>query len=359
MSRVIMAQSVSNGLAMALYSLRADHDVRESRNGAVLAFRYPVLTEYEMPWRRVLFSPVRNANPFFHLMEALWMLAGRNDVWFPASFVPRMGGFSDDGKTLYGAYGHRWLFSFGFDQIRHAAHMLKKDPTSRRSVVAMWNSGAWSPHGNTSDSIAAATGGKDVPCNTHMYFDRRDGKLNMTVCCRSNDIIWGCYGANAVHFSILLEFMAAMVGCEMGVYRQFSNDLHLYPSNMPRDFDMELLENDLWGTDLYAKGLVTHMPLIDSANGETCSDFMQDLTTMFETVDLIRVCDVPLRPNVHRIHQTDMYRTRFLKSVVVPMLQMWGGHAGVESGGNEDNDWIVAGTQHRARSTARLRGVST
>ena len=50
----------------------------------------------------------------------------------------------------------------------------------------------------------------------------------MTVINRSNDIWYGAYGANAVHFSILQEFVAGAVGVPIGVYRQFSQNLHLY-----------------------------------------------------------------------------------------------------------------------------------
>src|SRR5690606_27170488 len=44
-----------------------------------------------------------------------------------------------------------------------------------------------------------------------------------------------CFGANAVHFSILQEYMAAHIGVPMGVYRQVSNNLHLYTAVVPVD----------------------------------------------------------------------------------------------------------------------------
>ena len=37
---------------------------------------------------------------------------------------------------------------------------------------------------------------KDVPCNTHAYFAiNAEGSLDLTVCNRSNDLVWGCLGA--------------------------------------------------------------------------------------------------------------------------------------------------------------------
>ena len=50
----------------------------------------------------------------------------------------------------------------------------------------------------------------------------------MTVCNRSNDMIWGLLGANAFHFSFLHQVMAESIGVPMGYYYQFSNNAHFY-----------------------------------------------------------------------------------------------------------------------------------
>lgn len=231
---LINATSVSDALATSLVKF-ANHGIREeSRNGAVLVMPTPVTTTYYQPQNRVLFSKHRNANPFFHLMESLWMLAGKNDLLFPMQFNQRFREYSDDGGSIWGAYGWRWREFFGYDQLDFIVDELRSNPGSRRAVLAMWNA---APHlsgveymadTSHSDLLVAIAGGKDVPCNTHAYFDCRGGVLNMTVCNRSNDAWWGAYGANAVHFSILLEYMAARIGIPMGVYRQVSNNLHLY-----------------------------------------------------------------------------------------------------------------------------------
>ena len=71
--------------------------------------------------------------------------------------------------------------------------------------------------------------GKDIPCNLTATFQRdADGKLDLVVFCRSNDIIWGCYGANVVHFSMLLEYMALRIGCPIGKLTQVSVNWHAY-----------------------------------------------------------------------------------------------------------------------------------
>ena len=72
--KVIRARNVHEALPeavryLALYGVEA-----ESRNGKVLLAPEPVTTVYERPKERVLFWPQRDANPFFHFYEGLWML---------------------------------------------------------------------------------------------------------------------------------------------------------------------------------------------------------------------------------------------------------------------------------------------
>ncbi len=230
---VIHAQNVHSALPMGLEYLSLNGVRRASRNGEVIVAPEPVTTHYARPRERVIFWAERDANPFFHLFESLWMLAGRNDVAYLTQFVKRMSAFSDDRKTLHGAYGHRWRHHFilvedpgtetdvtlnEIDQISTIIAMLRKNPDDRRCVLQMWDA-----------SVDLARQGKDIPCNTEAYFTvNSQGELDMTVCCRSNDIIWGAYGANAVHFSMLQEFIAAGIGVPVGQYWQMSNNFHAY-----------------------------------------------------------------------------------------------------------------------------------
>tara|TARA_R100000697_G_scaffold28629_1_gene37762 strand:- start:4804 stop:5781 length:978 start_codon:yes stop_codon:yes gene_type:complete len=217
--RSILARGVSEALYIGQQALFSSGKQVETRNGPVLEFDTPVMTTYTHSRERVLFYPERDANPYFHLMESLWMLAGRNDVPWILSFNGRMNTYSDDGKTFHGAYGYRWREWFGKDQLKTVLFRLGTYRNDRRAVL-----GIWDPH----QDLVETNDGKDYPCNTQIYFWERRGELNMTVTNRSNDMIWGAYGANAVHMSVLLEYMAAMLGYAVGTYYQFSNNLHAY-----------------------------------------------------------------------------------------------------------------------------------
>jgi len=216
--QVIKARNVGQAFPEVMYHLK-HHGVRmDSRNGPVVKIPEPCTILYEKPEERVLFCKERDANPFFHLMESLWMLAGRNDLAFPVSIVKNMANFSDDGKILQGAYGYRWRQHFGYDQLSRIAYALKADHTCRRQVLQLWDA---------KNDLGLPS--KDLPCNTQIYFSiNHEGQLDMMVTNRSNDAVWGALGANAVHMSILQEFMAGWIDVPIGRYWQVSNNLHLY-----------------------------------------------------------------------------------------------------------------------------------
>lgn len=219
MTTVLVARNVNEAFSNGWWKLKVQGIREKSRNGDVIVMPGPVITEYLHPDERVLFSPTRDANHVFHLIESIWMLSGDWAVAPLLQFNKRMVSFAEDDGYQHGAYGHRWRELFGHDQILYAIKELTEQPESRRCVIGMWHPAM--------DQRAPV---KDVPCNTHIYLDVRGGKLNMTVCCRSNDMLWGAYGANAVHFSMLMEVIAAGVGVPLGVYRQFSNNFHVYTS---------------------------------------------------------------------------------------------------------------------------------
>jgi hypothetical protein len=220
---VIKARNVHEALQKGLTKLLIDGICRDSRNGPVIGFTEPVTTVYERPLERVVFWPERDANPFFHFAESLWMLAGRHDVAFMAKYAKQMLSYSNDGETLNGAYGWRWRKHFGFDQLTQIISALRANKDDRRQVLQMWDA-----NDLLNQSLKA-----DVPCNTQAFFSVNfDGCVDMTVCNRSNDLIWGAYGANAVHFSYLHEFIASAVGRPVGRYWQISNNLHAYDNTL-------------------------------------------------------------------------------------------------------------------------------
>lgn len=220
---VIQVRNVQQALVEGCHQMTVRGVERGSRNGKVLVMPGVTATEYAQPRERVLMDPDRDANPYFHFMEALWMLAGRNDVKWPEFFNSKFGQYSDDGETFNGAYGFRWRQWFGADQLKRIIRALRENPECRRQVLAMWDGSR--DLGSTS---------KDIPCNLTATFQvGPDERLDMMVSNRSNDLIWGAYGANAVHFSMLQEYVAASLGREVGTYTQVSANTHVYEPHWP------------------------------------------------------------------------------------------------------------------------------
>jgi len=168
-----------------------------------------------------------------------------------------MADYSDDGEVFHAAYGCRLRNTIWGDQIKEAIKMLKEDPDTRRCVLQIWDA-RYDLNANS----------KDIPCNDLVFLKIRNGHLNMTVCNRSNDMIWGAYGANVVQFSMIQEYIANKVGANVGIYNQVSDSFHVYTDNPqwekiknlpysdydPYKYDVRPFplgaEDDSWGDDL-------------------------------------------------------------------------------------------------------------
>lgn len=261
---VIDARNVNDAYDEGRYLLSYEGEHQPSRNGSVLVLPTPLTICYSYPQERVLFNSKRDANPFFHVFEALWMISGRQDATWLDRFVSDFSSrFAEDGGLQHGAYGYRWRSHFDVeggghpllpDQLEIVIDRLRKDPNDRRVVIQMW------------DPVADLGAEKrDVPCNLiitprirtepWIFGNDQDTRqvLDITVFCRSNDFVWGMAGANAVHFSFLQEYLAGRIGVEVGRYYQIANNAHIYSNILPK---LGAAEPSAWEEDPYADGVM-------------------------------------------------------------------------------------------------------
>jgi len=246
-----MAVNIPDLYRDVLMKLRGG-EVEETRNGAAKVMQQPSLFSVRQPTQRVLFDPERKANPYFHVMETVWMLAGRDDVDWLKQFNSGIAQYADFG-VINGAYGHRWRKSWHFDQVLRIIEELRLNPSSRQLNLQMWNPYWDNPQQKFNDR----------PCNTNIYFQRRkDGRLDMTVCNRSNDAIWGMAGANAVHMTYLHELVASATGLDLGTYWVMSNNLHIYEQHWP-------LLDSIAVYDEYLEGHINPYPILNTERSET------------------------------------------------------------------------------------------
>ena len=337
-----------------------------SRAGPVLVAPGPVTTMYLSPMERVMFCSRRDANPFFHLMESVWMLAGQNDArWldrYVGDFSKR---FAEDDGFQHGAYGHRWRRHFQdesdqsrvwIDQLVDIGDLLRRSPDTRQAVMAMWD---------PQEDLGVVK--RDIPCNTHVYFrsrpphkddvDRRRW-LDLTVCCRSNDIVWGAYGANAVHMSIMGEVVANLADMRLGVYYQMSNNWHVYldiyakimgvePSKDGSPVDVKQLHAD----DRYASGQIRKMVPV-------ASDQLSAKEVLLDAASFVNNRDSVEQGRWRNF----MCRSQWFEQVVVPMQMshdFWRDgqrdKAIQVAEGIQADDWRVACQEWMRRRVARRR----
>lgn len=283
----IVARNVIEALQDGVTLLSSRGIERPSRNGRMLEYPLPIYTHYSRPQERVLFAPARDANPFLHLFEALWMLQGREDLTFLKTFTKNFDKYADDGERMQGSYGYRWIHQFGFNQIERVIAILKEEPESRRAVITMWD-----PRQDLTDFY----GSSDIPCNTHIYFKIRKDihkatgelawpRLYMTVNNRSNDMLWGAYGANAVHMSMLGEYIMGSLGLPHFYMIQQSDSMHVYLDGPGGELWERVkhahARRQLWENP-YAHPGLEQMPMFQ---GATKQAFDADLRNFFEGFD--------------------------------------------------------------------------
>ena len=185
------------------------------------------------PLKTLFIHPVREVNYSFCFAENLWYWSGRNSLSLLNQYNSNYKNFANDGM-LQGSYGPQIL-----EQIRYVYETLLNDKDSRQAVISLWR-----PNPRQA---------KDIPCTLIFHFMIRDGKLNMYITMRSNDVIWG-QNYDIPSFSLILLAVAGMLRIKPGTLHLTANSLHLYE----RHYDLaqkilnkedqftngELIEND-------------------------------------------------------------------------------------------------------------------
>jgi len=191
-----------------------------------------VVTTLPDPRRRVLTVPFRRANPFFQAAETVWILAGSADATWICHYNEQLRNYLDKGSEFFhGAYGERlrqWgthsrsrqptVRGAGLDQLSLVIEQIKADPGSRRAVAVLRNP--------TYDRVDIPT--LDQPCNMTCAYQLRDGRLYAATFNRSNDLNLGLAYTNIVQFTTIQEYLAAILGADVGHYTHFSSSLHVY-----------------------------------------------------------------------------------------------------------------------------------
>ena len=178
-----------------IFAEESKHSPSDSRNGKVYDFG-PAYFEFDQPNNQLLLLRNRKFNPYFAIVESAWVLSGKKELKCLKSIIDSYGQFSDDWCNLNGAYGYRMRSFFEIDQLEALINLLVDDSETRRAVITLY-----------SPSDLLNNQSLDIPCNTTLFFKKRDSKLDITVINRSNDLFLGI-PYNVFTFNVILKFVA-------------------------------------------------------------------------------------------------------------------------------------------------------
>ena len=159
------------------------------------------------------YNEIEDVSGLSNLIYLNYVHVDYNKVKDISRFAKKWVDISDDGETNNSAYGWRIFDKFGFNQWQHVKELLWKDPNSRQAVI----------HIKDADNRPT----KDVPCTVYLQFFIRNGKLNLSVHMRSNDI-WMGVPYDMFSFTFLQMKMAMELGVEIGQYTHYAGSLHIY-----------------------------------------------------------------------------------------------------------------------------------
>lgn len=172
--------------------------------------------------RPVVISKARKLSYRFMFTEARWILEGRNDLKTLVKFAPSMKNYSDDGLTLFGAYGP-WILA----QLPYVVNALIKDQSTRQAVLTIWRQNP------------PVT--RDCPCTVSVQWLIRDDHLHCIDNMRSSDVWLGwpydVFSFSMVSLVVALFLKTRGVQVELGGLFLNAGSQHIYERNMSGALD--------------------------------------------------------------------------------------------------------------------------
>lgn len=176
-----------------------------------------VLLKLTNPRARLSLAEKRSVT-FSALGELFWYLSKKNSLEFIEYYIAKYKEFSDDGRSVWGAYGPRLFKMRGHDQIQNVITLLRKKRDSRRAAIQLFN------------AEDLAQDHEDVPCTCSLQFLIRDDRLHMFTMMRSNDAYLGL-PHDVFTLTMMQEVVARSLGVELGTYSHAVGSLHVYTKN--------------------------------------------------------------------------------------------------------------------------------
>lgn len=235
-------QGINSFLTGASRLLVSEGRRRETRGQVCYELPEPFMFKITDPTARIVKIPEREWFRTLPYAESLWIASGRNDLSYITHYLKRMSDFSDDGAYMRGGYGPRYRdynssiedyhietinvrHKGSVDQLRYVIECFKQDIETRRAVISFGDpmKDDFDKNGNLKQSL-------DIPCTRELHFMKQpdSNNLDLIVKMRSNDLIWGASAVNVFNYTYMQEYVAAILGLEIGSYYHLADNFHYY-----------------------------------------------------------------------------------------------------------------------------------
>ena len=148
--------------------------------------------------------------------EWKWYLSGNRNVGklgLIYGLVPKIWKMmANDKGDVNSNYGWQWQRS---NQLDYVVDLLKNNPNTRKAAISIY------------DAKEHSTYSKDTPCTYAIQFTILNGRLNMSVMMRSNDV-WFGFCNDQYCFSELMCLVAKQLDIPVGEYFHFAHNMHVY-----------------------------------------------------------------------------------------------------------------------------------
>ena len=175
--------------------------------------------------RPIITIPARKLDYRFMAAEASWILSG--DRALDAHVRKNLGKYSDDGRTMRGAYGPPFL-----QQIEYCRDAIVADRDTRQACMTIWER-------NPRPS-------RDIPCTIGLQFLLRTTELHTNVWMRSSDA-WLGYPYDIFTFSMMTWHLSLMLKPvpTLGVLSLTAGSQHIYDKNLDDAMNLTCDGNNL------------------------------------------------------------------------------------------------------------------
>jgi thymidylate synthase len=183
---------------------------QDCTNGTKQIFN--TIIEIKNPSDNLIKTKFRNWSEDYAEYEWQWYLSGNPNAEEISKRAKIWKDMMDYNYNVNSNYGYQWNRN---DQLSKIIEILKKDPTSRKASISLYD-------GKEIDLYS-----KDTVCTYAINFYIVNDKLNMQVMMRSNDLVYG-FCNDQYCFSKLQSLVAKELNLNIGIYTHFVCNMHIY-----------------------------------------------------------------------------------------------------------------------------------